>query len=353
MKGEGKRVANAKSLGRLAVNNKLKRLNLLFIIVNNERKNMKKIRDAHSVELWQHLHWLSVLAQQGSYTAAAARLGVSKAAMSQRIAELERIARVMLVQRTTRSVRLTEAGQRLVDDTRASFDQIEHSFAQVRDLADVPSGLLRITAPVAFARQQLVPRLAGFLQTYPDVRLELDMSDRLSALAMEGFDLAIRHTVRPPDTHVAWTLCETHSVLVASKAYLKRAGVPQHPDDLQHHSCLHYMRPHESPAWTFERSQKNKHKKEQVTVPVKGQLAANNSEALRDAALADLGIALLPNFSVQLNRDDKKLVQVLPQWRPVGAFAEQLFAIRPYSPHVPRAVTALVTYLKSSFVNGF
>ncbi len=314
---------------------------------------MKKIRDAHSVELWQHLHWLSVLAQQGSYTAAAARLGVSKAAMSQRIAELERIARVMLVQRTTRSVRLTEAGQRLVDDTRASFDQIEQSFAQVRDLADVPSGLLRVTAPVAFARQQLVPRLAEFLQTYPDVRLELDMSDRLSSLAMEGFDLAIRHTVRPPDTHVAWTLCETHSVLVASKAYLRRAGVPQHPDDLQHHSCLHYMRAHESPAWTFERPLKNKHKKEQVTVPVKGQLAANNSEALRDAALADLGIALLPNFSVQLNRDDKKLVQVLPEWRPVGAFAEQLFAIRPYSPHVPRAVVALVAYLKSSLAHGF
>ena len=84
--------------------------------------------------LWTHLHWLSVLAQQGSYTAAAARLGVSKAAMSQRMAELERAAKVTLVQRTTRSLRLTEAGQRLVDDTRASFEQIAQSFAQVRDL---------------------------------------------------------------------------------------------------------------------------------------------------------------------------------------------------------------------------
>ena len=120
-------------------------------------------------ELWGHLHWLSVLAQQGSYTAAAARLGVSKAAMSQRMADLERTAGVPLVRRTTRSVRLTEAGQRLVDDTRASFDQIAQSFAQVRDLADAPQGLLRVTAPVAFARQQLVPRLADFLRAYPQI----------------------------------------------------------------------------------------------------------------------------------------------------------------------------------------
>jgi DNA-binding transcriptional LysR family regulator len=153
--------------------------------------------------LWTHLHWLTVLAQQGSFTAAALRLGVSKAAMSQRIAELESAAGAHLVQRTTRSVRLTEAGQRLVEDMRAPFEQIAHSFAGVRDLAGVPRGLVRVTAPVAFARQQLVPRLADFLRAQPEVRIELDLSDRLSSLAMEGFDLAIRHTAAPPDTHVA------------------------------------------------------------------------------------------------------------------------------------------------------
>ncbi len=109
-------------------------------------------------ELWGHVHWLTVLAQQGSYTAAAARLGVSKAAMSQRVSELEKLAGIALVQRTTRSVRLTEAGQRLVDQTRAAFDQIAQGFSQVRDLAEQPQGLLRVTAPVALARQQIVPR---------------------------------------------------------------------------------------------------------------------------------------------------------------------------------------------------
>jgi len=317
--------------------------------------NEKKIS-----EVWSHLHWLAVLAQQGSYTAAAARLGVSKAAMSQRIADLERAAGLSLVQRTTRSVRLTEAGQRLVDDTRASFEQIAQSFAQVRDLAGVPRGLLRVTAPVAFARQQLVPRLADFLRDYPEVRLELDLSDRLSSLATEGFDLAIRHTATPPDTHVAWTLCTTRSVLVASRGYLRKRGTPSTPEDLRAHNCLHYPRAQDTPAWTFEPTAFKKvakngtaHVAERITVPVSGSLSANNSEALRDAALSGLGIALLPDFSAQASLQSGKLVQVLPQWKPVGAFAEQLYAIRPYSAHVPRAVTAFVAYLREAFAGGF
>src|SRR3982751_1155778 len=144
--------------------------------------------DSRKIEaLWTPLHALTVLAQQGSYTAAAQRLGVSKAAMSQRIAELEQAAGVPLVQRTTRSVRLTEAGQRMVDEMRDPFERIAHSFAGVRDLAGVPTGLLRVTAPVAFAREQLVPRLAGFLRAYPEVRLPLDLAGPPALLAVEGF----------------------------------------------------------------------------------------------------------------------------------------------------------------------
>lgn len=311
--------------------------------------NEQKVHERHQ-ELWGHFHWLTVLAQQGSYTAAAARLGVSKAAMSQRMAELERMAGVALVQRTTRSVRLTEAGQRLVDDTRASFDHIAQSFAQVRDAAGAPRGLLRVTAPVALARQQLVPHLAGFLREYPEVRLELDLSDRLSSLATEGFDLAIRHTANPPDTHVAWTLCATQSVLVASRAYLRRHGTPALPGDLAQHNCLHYPRSQDTPVWTLE---KRGQPAERVSVRVTGSLAANNSEALRDASLTGLGIALLPDFSAQASLQAGKLVRVLPGWAPVGSFAGQLYAIRPYSAHVPRAVTALVAYLREALAHGF
>ena len=302
--------------------------------------------------LWGHLHWLGVLAQQGSFTAAAARLGVSKAAVSQRIAELERAARVPLVQRTTRSVRLTEAGQRLVDDTRASFEQIAQTFEQVRDLAEQPSGLLRLTAPVALARQQLMPLLTEFLRLHPQVRIELDMADRLRSLATEGFDLAIRHTERAPDTHVAWTLCDTHSVLVTTKAYLRRAGTPQVPADLQQHNCLHYPRSQDTPVWSFSPRQPAQGR-ETINVPVRGSLAANNSEALREAALAGAGIALLPDFSAQDALRKGQLVPVLPDWQVDGGFGRHIFAIRPYTAHVPRAVSALVVHLRQGLARGF
>jgi len=309
--------------------------------------------DAQKItSLWGHLHWLSVLAQQGSYTAAASRLGVSKAAVSLRIAELERAARVPLVQRTTRSVRLTEAGQRLVDDTRASFEQIAQTFDQVRDLAEQPSGLLRVTAPVALARQQLMPLLTEFLRLHPQVRIELDMADRIRSLATEGYDLAIRHTERAPDTHVAWKLCDTESILVATKAYLRRTGTPKRPSDLQQHNCLHYPRTQEVPIWSFMPHGRQSGK-DTVTIPVRGSLSANNSEALREAALVGAGIALLPDFTAQESLSRGQLIQVLPTWRVDGGFGRHIFAIRPYTPHVPRAVSALVTFLREGLAKGF
>lgn len=304
--------------------------------------------DARIEGLWAHVHALGELARQGSYTGAARRLGISKAAMSQRIAELERAAGVPLVQRTTRSVRLTEAGQQLVEATREAYEQIERSFASVRDLAGEPRGIVRITAPVALGRQQIVPRLADFLRRYPQVRVEMDLSDRLASLAQEGFDLAIRHTASPPDTHVAWALCETRSWLVASRAYLRRRGEPTHPRELEAHDCLAYPRPGAVPAWSFEARDGTR-----VTVPVRGSFAANNSEVLREAALQGLGLAVLPDFSAQQALQAGRLRAVLPRWRPVGAFGERIYAIRPYSPVVPRAVQALVAHLRESLQGGF
>ena len=301
--------------------------------------------------LWAHLHWLTVLGTLGSFTAAAQRLGVSKAAMSARIAELERAAGVPLVHRTTRSVRLTEAGQQLVDATRGAFDAIGTAFAGIKDLAAAPRGLLRITAPVALARQQLVPRLPAFLRAHPEVRIQLDLSDRLVPLAQEGFDLAIRHTHAPPETHVAWTLCATQSVLVASRAYLRRRGTPAEPAELSGHDCLHYLRPGEAPAWQLV--PRGGRAGAKLTVPVGGPFVANNSEALREAAQAGLGIALLPDFSAQAALQAGKLQLVLPDWVPVGSFGEHLYAIRPYSPYVPRAVQALVGYLRETLRGGF
>ena len=151
--------------------------------------------------LWSHVHWLGVLAGTGSFTAAAERIGVSKAAMSEHIRELEHA-----------------AGVALVGATRGAFEQIERGLADIRELADTPRGLLRITAPVALGRQQIAPLVPVFLRRHSEVRNALERSERLSSLAQEGFDLAIRQAATAPETHVAWLLCETSPLLVASPA---------------------------------------------------------------------------------------------------------------------------------------
>ncbi|MGN6651086.1 LysR family transcriptional regulator [Trinickia sp.] len=309
--------------------------------------------DTQKVEaLWTHLHWLNVLAEQGSYTAAALRLGVSKAAMSQRIAELERVTGVALVQRTTRSVHFTEAGKRLVEETRAGFERIAASFAGVRDMADVARGTVRVTAPVAFTRLQLVPRLAAFARAHPDIRVQLELSNRLTSIANEGFDLAIRHSAQVPETHVAWKLCDTRPVVVATRAYLKLRGTPRTPMDLAQHDCLYYPRPLGEGVWAFEKTGKRADQS-RISVTVTGPVSANDSEALRDAALENLGIALTPDFTAQDALRAGKLVVLLPEWRSVGTFASQLYVVRPYAPHVPRAVTCFVDFLRASFAQGF
>jgi DNA-binding transcriptional LysR family regulator len=306
--------------------------------------------------LWAHVHWLSQLAEQGSFTAAAQRLRVSKAAMSQRIAELEQAAGVALVARTTRSVRLTEAGRQLVESTRGAFAQIDAAFAGVRERAAVASGAVRVTAPVALGRQQLMPLLPAFLRAHPQVRVELDLSDRLTALAQEGFDLAIRHTSRPPETHVAWALCETRSLLVATPAYLRRRGTPRTPADLAGHDCLYYPRGSATPTWTFEAddsTEAGRAPEPPVSVAVRGPFAANNSEVLREAAEAGLGIALLPDFSAACGLRSRKLVAVLPHWRATHAFGHRIYAIRPPGAHVPRAVRRLVEHLREGLKGGY
>ncbi len=380
--------------------------------------------------LWGHVHWLGVLAEAGSYTGAAARLGVSKAAVSQRIRELELAAGVPLVRRTTRSLRLTEAGQGLVEATREAFVQIERSFAGVRELADTPRGLLRVTAPVALGRQHIVPLVPAFLRAYPELSIELDLSAQISSLARDGFDVAIRHVFQGspgssqvsltpsegglgealltgrsqgnagppqvslspsesglgeawprgrsqgdagppqvslpplggglgeawprgrsfvPETHVAWTLCETRSVLVASPDYLQRPGAPADPQALAGHDCLCYRRAGGVLSWRFEPAGGGA----QVSVPTRGCFAANNSEALREAAIGGLGLAVLSDFTAQRALLDGLLVPVLPDWRPVGLFGDSLCAIRPYSPTVPKAVQVFVAWLREALKEGF
>lgn len=301
--------------------------------------------------LWTHLHWLTVLAEQGSYTRAAQRLKVSKAAVSQKIKELETQAGVPLVQRTTRSVRLTEAGINLVGALREPFAQIKQSFVGLCDSSGPLRGVVRITAPVAFACQHLVPHITAFLHANPEVRIQLDASNHLASLATEGFDMAIRHSDVLPETHVAWRLCATRTVMVAAPAYVRQYGVPQTPVELKQHQCLCYPRGGEQPMWAFVR--RLAAESPRLNVAVNGVFITNNSEAIRDAAASGLGIALLPDFTAQQALADGRLEELLPDWQPVGIFAESLYVMRPYTPQVSRAVAEFSRYLKAAFAQGF
>lgn len=296
--------------------------------------------------IWTHLHWLTVLDEQQSYTRAAERLDISKSAISQKIKELENLAGVALVQRTTRRVSLTEAGKELVEDLKSPFAQIEQSFSAIRDSSGPIRGLVRVTAPVAFSRQHLVPKISAFLKIYPQVKIRLEVSDKIISLASDGFDLAIRHSDTIPETCVAMPLCKTRIVLVASPEYLNLHQIPVRPSDLELHNCIYYPRGTVSPKWSFQ------HKNQEGPVEsvfINGIFAANNSEVMRDAAINDLGIAMLPDFSVRDAIATGKLYEVLPDWEIMDEFSNNLYIVRSYSAKVPKAVSEFSRWLRAQF----
>jgi DNA-binding transcriptional LysR family regulator len=194
--------------------------------------------------------------------------------------------------------------------------------------------------------------VADFLKQFPNIHIELELTDRFVNLANEGFDLAIRHAHVVPETHVAWVLCDTRSVLVASADYLAQRGMPEHPNDLTAHDCLLYLG-NQAGSWTFAKNSKKK-STERVGVNIRGSLKANNSEVLRDAILAGLGIGLLPDFSLPITaKAQTRLVRVLPDWQVQGFFGDKIYALRPWSAQVPKAVQCLVEHLRGSFAQGF
>lgn len=298
------------------------------------------MRAASSATPFSDMHLLTVLAETRSFVQAAQRLGISRSSASMRIAALERAVGVPLVRRSTRLVTLTEAGRQLVDDVAPAFARIAAGFHAAHDLTGTPRGTLRVTAPVAFGRQHIGPSIGAFLSRYPDVKLELELTDRLVNLAHEGFDLAIRHARAIPDDYVVWELGASESVLVASKDYLERRGQPVHPSELAGHDCVLYMGSPHSMAFEHRNDAGSR-----IHVEVRGAFTANNSEVLRDVILAGAGIGLLPDFSLG-GAAARGLVRVLPQWTVRGYFGTHILAVRPFSPQVPLAVHCLVEHLR-------
>ncbi len=259
----------------------------------------------------------AAVVDRNGFSTAAEALGHSTARVTRQIAWLEQRLGTRLLNRTTRRTSLTSAGtayyQRCLQ-LLAEFDDIE---ATVGAQAQTPAGVLRINAPVSFGIARLAPLLASYRERYPQVTLDLALSDRLVDMVEEGYDLAIRITRTPAPTLIARRLAEARILLCASPAYLARMGTPRHPDDLAGHQCLNYSYWSGGHEWRLQGAD-GEH-----VVRIDGGLRANNGDVLRAAALAGMGVVLQPDFLVGDDIDAGRLVQLLPTYTlpPVGIHA--------------------------------
>jgi DNA-binding transcriptional LysR family regulator len=281
---------------------------------------------------------LAAIVESGSLAMAADVLGLSASGVSRALARLEQRIGVRLLDRTTRSLALTDEGRRLYAEIGPLLTGIEDVVAQTAGAATAVRGRLRVNVDAFFARLLLAPHLDRFLERYPDLSLELMARDQLGDLVGEGFDVSIRFGEPPTSSLVARKLLETRTATLAAPAYLARRGRPARPRDLESHACIQmrHAQTGEPLPWVFQKDG------ETFTVPTSGRLAVNEVGALMGACLAGVGVARVKAIGVQdlIGRGD--LVDLFPDW-PGETFP--LYALYP-SRHLPAAkVRAFVDFV--------
>ena len=253
------------------------------------------------------------VAREGSFTRAAATLGVTQSALSQAIRGLEERLQIRLLTRTTRSVAPTAAGERLAPAIGHRFDEIEAELDALTALRDKPAGTVRITCGDNVLRTVLLPKLAPLLREYPDITLEFDMSYGFRDIVADRFDAGVRLGNTIDKDMIAVPIGPPlRMAVVASPSYFERHPRPKTPQDLTAHRCINQRMPTSGGlyVWDFERRGK------QVNVRVDGPLIFNTAPPQVDAALAGLGITLLPEDELGLHLADGSLVRVLEDWCP-------------------------------------
>lgn len=254
-----------------------------------------------------------VVAEERSFTRAAAKLGISQSALSHTVRRLETRLGIRLLVRTTRNVAPTEAGERLLSTLRPAFDDIEHRVAALGELRDRPAGTIRITAGDHSARTVLWPVLERLLPDYPEVKVEISVDDSLTDLVEGRFDAGIRLGERLGKDMIAVPIGpKLRMIVVGSPAYLAARGRPRTPQDLAEHDCINYRLPTLGGlyAWEFEKDGR------ETNVRVSGQLTFNSMDLVRRAALAGLGLAMMMQDEVADLIDEGRLVSVLDDWTP-------------------------------------
>lgn len=253
------------------------------------------------------------VAREGTFTRAAATLGVTQSALSQAIRGLEERLQIRLLTRTTRSVAMTPAGERLMKAIGHRFEDIEAELDALTALRDKPAGTVRITCGEHICRTTLLPRLAPLLRDYPDIRFEFDVEYGFRDIVADRFDAGVRLGTTIDKDMIAVPIGPPlRMAVVASPAYFAAHSAPQTPQDLMDHNCINQRMPSSGGlyVWDFERRGK------QVNVRVDGTLIFNTAPPQLDAALAGLGIALLPEDELMAHIESGELVRVLEDWCP-------------------------------------
>ncbi len=280
------------------------------------------------------------VANEASFVKAAKQLDISPALTSKYVGQLEERLGVQLLNRTTRSLSLTENGRgylKRAERLILEFDELETT---VQECQNSPRGEIVVTAPKTFGETELTLAVGEFLKQYPEISLDLRLTDRFVDLVDEGFDLAIRVGSLKDSSLIARKLSPVKIYLCASPRYLEQHGTPKHPSDLEHHSCLDDTNFEGGKWWPFMVDG------ERITVKASGQFRANSANATRAMALNDLGIVMCPDHVVADDIAKGELVLLLQEY---NAFDLGLYALYPHNRHLAVKVRVFVDFLATWF----
>ena len=256
-----------------------------------------------------------------SVSAAAADLGIGKSLVSKRVAQLEAAVKATLFSRSTRKVALTSAGEAYLDFARRALLEVAAADERLRNLRTELTGQIRLTAPISWGQRVLSRLIPQFLALHPAIEIELLLGDRMMDLAHERVDIALRWTASPAQDLVALPVARVEWLICAAPAYIEHAGAPAEPGELAQHPCMAYWRESSDDAWHLHRGE------QQLHVRVHSRYRANNPEVVADAAMAGLGLALLPRYVCEDALAAGRLVRVLPQWTPDTKFGTRITAM--------------------------
>lgn len=277
------------------------------------------------------------VADLGSFAAAARHLGLSPAAVSKNINELEAHLYTRLIHRTTRRMSLTEAGTLYFERVSRVLDDLEEAEGTLLAGQDHPSGTLRVSAPMTVTLVSLSDAIPRFLHQYPDLTLDLNLDDRRVNLIEEGFDIALRGSDNLEDSSlIARKLKTMDHVLCGAPSYFEKYGWPEHPQDLTRHNCIQFSLSGHATKWSFRRDNKTEN------VAIRGRYRVSSSIAVRDALRAGFGLSLIPHMYVADDLAKGRLCAALESWKPNET---ALYAVYPSRRYVDSKVRVFLDFL--------